>query len=392
MRILLVHDYAAPFGGAELHMLELREVFRRRGHDARLFASSAGLDAEARPDYLCRGTTSRYRTLLQTANPWAWRELRRVVKEFRPEVVHVKMFLTQLSPLILPALRGVPALFNVAWYRPICPLGTKVLPDGTLCRSPAGVVCYRQGCVPLRDWAPLMAQMKLWRGWRSAFDAIVANSEATRRRLLADGIEPVEVIWSGVPETPARPPLEDPPLAAFSGRLVREKGVEVLLRAFARLAGAAPEARLVVAGDGPERARLEGLAAQLGIGRSVEMTGQLAWPELEPRLARAWVQAVPSVWEEPFGRAAVESMMRGTAVVASDSGGLSEIVQHERVGLLVRPGDVEALAAALLRLLADRGLAERMGRAGREVAMARLSQEVCAENFLRLYQRLLSHQ
>src|SRR3954471_4377221 len=103
MKILLVHDYAMPVGGAEIRTLALRSALRRRGHDARLLASSAGLKpGQSQADYLCFGTLSRYRTLVQTLNPSAAWRLRRVLAEFRPDVVHVRMFLTQLSPLILP--------------------------------------------------------------------------------------------------------------------------------------------------------------------------------------------------------------------------------------------------------------------------------------------------
>src|SRR5207249_3095669 len=165
----------------------------------RLFASSAGGNGvPSLADYTCFGTASKFRTLLQSANPWAFVALRRVLAEFQPDVVHVKMFLTQLSPLILPLLKRVPSICHVVWYRPICPLGTKVLPDGSSCYSPPGAVCYRSGCLPLRDWIPLMLQMKLWRQWRGVFDVIVANSQATKRRLVREGIEPVQVIYNGV--------------------------------------------------------------------------------------------------------------------------------------------------------------------------------------------------
>jgi len=243
MKILLVNDYATPTGGAELSAVALRDGLRQRGHDARIFASSAGPPgASSVADYECLGTTSYLRTLLQTANPWAFRKLRRVLVEFQPDIVHVKIFLTQLSPLILPLLRDVPSLYHVVWYRPICPLGTKMLPDGTTCTVRAGAVCYYNHCLPLRDWLPLMAQMRLWRRWRGVFDLIVANSEAVKGRLIAEGIEPVEVIRSGVPIQPARPPLSSPPTVAFAGRLVREKGADLLVRAFSKIAAQIPAA------------------------------------------------------------------------------------------------------------------------------------------------------
>lgn len=389
MKILLVNDYATPTGGAEILMLALRDGLRQRGHDARLFASSARpRQSEMLADYECFGTTSRYRTLLQAANPWAFWRFREVLAEFQPDVVHVMMFLTQLSPLILPLLREVPSLYHVQWYRPVCPVGTKMLPDGTACQVPAGTVCYRNRCLPLRDWVPLMFQMKLWRRWRKAFNVIVANSEAVRRRLIDEGLAPVEVVFNGVPITSPRPPLSSSPAVAFAGRLVREKGVDVLLRAFARVVAEIPTARLLLAGDGPERKRLTKLTAELGLSATVSMLGHLSREQLERARAGAWVQCVPSRWAEPFGMVAAEAMMRGTAVVASRCGGLTEIVQDGRTGILVPPGDAEALAEALLRLLGNRELAEQMGRAGREVALARFSEGAFVDRLEQLHQEL----
>ncbi len=144
MRILLVTDFATPFGGVEVHMPQLRAELRARGHDARLLVSPPQLARAVQADYECFGTTSRFRTLLQTINPWAYLGLRRVLARFRPDVVHVAVFLTQLSPLILPLLQRVPSLYHARWYRAICPLGTKQFPDGSpCCARRAESVCAR---------------------------------------------------------------------------------------------------------------------------------------------------------------------------------------------------------------------------------------------------------
>jgi glycosyltransferase involved in cell wall biosynthesis len=389
MKILLVNDYGAPYGGAEVQVWALRDGLRARGHDARLFSSSARpAGGSSFADYECLGTTSRFRTLLQAANPWAFWRLRRVLAEFRPDVVHVRVFLTQLSPLILPLLRDVPSLHQVVSYRPICPTGTRMLRDGTPCDAPAGSACHRNGCLPLRDWPPLMLQLKLYRRWRHAFDQVLANSQAVRLRLAAGGIAPDAVIWNGVRFRPPRPPLAAPPTAAFAGRLVPEKGADVLLRAFARTAEQIPQARLLVAGDGLERERLHRLKDELGLSGSVAMPGHLSRAKIERRFDAAWTQVVPSRWEEPFGNAALEGMMRGTAVIASRAGGLAEFVRDDRTGLLVPPGDPEALAGALVRLLRDRELAEEMGRQGRELALEQFSEAGCVDRLLQIYRTL----
>ncbi len=386
MKILLVNDYSAPVGGAEIQMLGLRRVLREKGHDVRLFSSTA---VAGDSDEQCFGTTSSFRTLLQTANPWAAGRLRKVLRSFQPDVVHVTLFLTQLSPLILPLLREFPSVYYAVWYRAVCPIGTKMLPDGSVCEVRAGWVCCRNGCLPLRDWIPLSFQKHLLDRNLRVFRRITSNSEAVRARMIKEGISPVEVIAPGVSVQPQRPPLTSPRVVAFSGRLVREKGADLLMTAFAKVRQAMPESRLLIAGDGPERENLKKLAASLGISNSVEMAGHLSRENMETFLERAWVRVVPSRWPEPFGLSAVEAMMRGTAVVASNLGGLTEIVRHERTGLLIDP-EVPPLSGALLKLLQDSKLAEEMGAAGRIVALEHFTEEAFAAKFLRVYQEIIA--
>ena len=392
MRVLLLNDYGSPTGGAEFQILALREGLRRRGHDARLLTSSvryAGSEVVA--DYQCFGTTSRLQPLTMAANPSAAWRLRRVLREFRPDVVHVGMFLWQLSPLILPLLDGIPNVHHVQMYNLICPLGTKLLPDGTSCRVPAGAVCLRNRCFSFQAWTAVMLQRRLWRRWGGALTMIVAVSEAVKRRLQGEGIAAAEVIENGVPIAPPRSaPLSANPVVAFAGRLVREKGADLLLEAFAKVVTQIPTAKLVIAGEGRERARLHALAAELGITSAVEMLGHVSREELERRLSAAWVQAVPGRWEEPFGMVTAEAMMRGTAVVASAPGGTAEMVRDGVTGILVPPGDTAALAAALESLLRDRGSAERMGAAGRKIAVERFSESTSVERFVTLYEKLLA--
>jgi glycosyltransferase involved in cell wall biosynthesis len=391
VRVLLVNDYGTPAGGAELQMLALREGLRAAGHDARLFSSCASLvPAEVQADYTCYGTTvDKLWPVVQTFNLSAARRLRSVLAQFRPEVVHVRMFLWQLSPLILPLLRETPSLYQAAVYKSICPTGTKLLPNGRPCHDPAGVACLRH-CLTPQSWAVLMMQLRLFRRWRSVFRLIVALSHAMARRLEAEGFGPVEVVHNGVAERPPRRALAEVPIVAYAGRLAPEKGVDVLLRAFARVRAQLTGTRLLIVGDGPERDRLRALAAELGLGpEEVSFLGHLPHAELERRLDVAWVQAVPSLWDEPFGNVTTEAMMRGTAVVASAVGAQPEIVHDGETGFLVPPGDAHALAGALVRVVGDRALAERFGLNGRGIALREFAQVRVVERFVQLYDQLL---
>lgn len=379
MKVLIVHDYCSLDGGAEQGTARLRNGLRERGIDARVFAARTGPNEIA--DYLCHGTKGSFRTLLQTANVSAFVELRRVLREWQPDVIQLQIFLTQISPLILPLLRETPTIYHPLWYRAICPVGTKLLPDQTVCTHDYGKVCLRQNCLKLVDWMPLMLQMRMFSAWRGVFRAIVATSQAVKQSLEASGLGPVQIIFYGVEPHPRDGPLLEEPTAAFSGRLVPAKGVDVLLRAFADV----PYGRLLIAGDGPERASLEALSERLGLSKRVEFLGWLEQAELDRKLRGAWVQVVPSLWAEPFGLVAPEAMMRGRAVIASNSGGLAEIVQDGEVGYLVPPGDAEAMRDKLSAILGNKQLAVRMGEAGRELALQSFQEAGWVESFIEVY-------
>lgn len=380
---------ASQHGGAERLTLSLRQGLRERGHDARVFASSAHSDTGPNEaDYVCFGTTSGLRTLNRVVNPSAVASLRRVLRDFRPDLVHVRMFLTQLSPAILPLLRDVPALYHATWYEAICPTGIKLLPNGSICRTQAGVVCLTGGCLSMRAWGPLMLQMRLWRRWRDAFDLVVSNSDSLRERLLEAGIAPIETVWNGVPEVPARPKLDGPPTVTCASRLAAEKGIDVLVRAFVDVVRALPDARLLIAGSGPEASALNRLISKLGLTANVDLVGHSAHEGMEALLARGWAHAVPSLCAEGFGLSAAEAQMRGTAVVGANHGGVAEIVVDGDTGYLVAPGDAGALSAALLKLLRDRDRAENMGRLARERAKGLLGRGAWLDRFEEIYRRL----
>lgn len=386
MRVLFANDYATPDGGAEIVTRHLRDGLRARGHDTKIFSSSArGEHASSDADVECFGTTGRARTLLQTANVSAWRKFARVLADFQPDVVHVGMCLTQLSPLILPLLRDRNAIYHAHWLRPICPTGFKMLPDGSPCGNAAGHACRRSNCLSLRDWVPLMVQGRLWKRWSDVFDRVVANSEATRSALEGAGFANPMTIPCGVPDRVSTQSMAPVPTAIFAGRITVQKGVHVLLDAWRSVAADLPEARLFIAGDGPERARLERIAP-----RGVFFLGTLSPEELHRFASTAWIQVVPSLGFEPFGLVTAEAMMRGRGVIASRVGGTPELVRDGETGSLVDAGDPDALADELAIALRDRSLCERVGERSRRFAEGRCSVELFVDRFVGLYEALVA--
>ncbi len=391
MKILLLHDYGTATGGAELQMLALRRGLRARGHNVRLFTSRAKhVGGEVLADDSCFGVTNRLQVLTQTYNPSAVRQLKRLLRSFQPDVVHARMILYQLSPAILPLLSKYPAIYQAAMYRAICPLGTRVLPDGSDCTHIAGRVCLKERCVTPQSWVMLMLQRMLWQRGRAVFSRYVALSHVMRETLESGGLSPVSVIHNGVPERQMRAQLPATPRVVYAGRLAREKGVDVLLRAFAVARRTVPSAKLDIIGDGPLRATLSQLVDSLQLASSVQFLGHLPREQMELECDAAWLQAVPSQWHEPFGNVSTEAMMRGTAVVASDVGGQRDIVRHEETGLLVPAHDEVAWVRALTTLLTDRALAERYGAAGRARALTSFSEGASLDQWEALYREVIA--
>ncbi|WP_319419448.1 glycosyltransferase family 4 protein [Pleurocapsa sp. FMAR1] len=391
MKILMIHDIGTATGGAELQMLSLRQGLRDLGHDVRLFSSLATpvKDSKLLADYSCFGTNTLLQVLSQTINPSAYLKLRQILRKFKPDVVHVRMFMWQMSPAILPLLKNIPCIYQTAVYKAICPAGTKVLPDGSDCHSKPGTVCLSNGCLTPQSWAMLMVQHKLWEYWRDAFDVVVALSQGMKIKLEEAGIRPVEVVYNGVPIREEQLPLSQIPTVVYAGRLVSEKGVDILLRAFAKVLVQVPQSQLMIAGDGAAKDSLQDLSKDLGIADAVTWLGYLPQSEMEKHFAGAWVQAVPSQWAEPFGNVTTEAMMRGTTVIASAVGAQPEIVVDGETGFLISsPGDVDSWTANLTRLLSDCQLAAKMGNMGRDRALAKFSENNRNQSFLEIYNRL----
>jgi glycosyltransferase involved in cell wall biosynthesis len=197
----------------------------------------------------------------------------------------------------------------------------------------------------------------------------VAISESTRDDVVARGIRrtQVSVVHCGVDHERYRPDPEaakaERPTLAFVGRLRRYKGLDWAMRALPGVLAKVPDARLEVIGDGPHSDALRAEAKQSGVEQAVDFLGFLPGADKVARIRRAWAVLQPSP-KEGWGLTVVEAGACGTAVVASDAPGLRDSVRRDETGLLVPFGDRDALEQALVRVLTDRPLRERLAAAG----------------------------
>lgn len=209
-----------------------------------------------------------------------------------------------------------------------------------------------------------------------------------------------------VPNPPTFPPARDAPAGAeaetaeagrvlFVGRLSRFKGADTLVRALPRLVAARPDARLRLVGSDhltvagrPVREHLLSLAPA-GLRDLIELVGHLPHERLAEELRRASVVALPS-WFESFGYTCLEAMTFGKAIVGSSRGGMVDLLDEGRAGLLVPPGDEAALADALARLLGDAALRRELGARARARARERYGLDAVLDETVAFYRRAVA--
>ena len=350
VRVLLVTDWTANEGGIETYVTRAAQGLRAAGHEVRLLTSSAGSAAGGTADYVAFGTDNpASQTFLQIANPFALRRIRQALREFKPDVVQVNMFEKYLSPAIFDALRRVPTVAFVHYYKPVCPTALKVLPDGLLCQVAAGLVCWRSGCVGMAEWLRDRPRYAWIRSGLTRSFRVLACSRWMVEQLELNGISAEAIPLPVPPPAPTfvRLPSRHP-LLLYCGRFDREKGVDLLLRAFRQVLRSRPAARLRIMGDGPRRPALEALAVDLNINEAVDFVGRAPFAAVEAALGEAWALVAPSLWPEPLGLVAIEAITRGVPAIASASGGFGETVKVGVSGHLVANGDERALADRLI--------------------------------------------
>lgn len=289
------------------------------------------------------------------------RHVRRILTEFQPDCVHFHT-VGGFSPSLIAATRDYPRVMYAHgpedWMLELLRWN---LPSAT---QPTGLSAADR----LRYLHLRFVQRPAYRFWLRGIEAAAPVSEFMAESIARDLPKlPITAIPNTCEDGFAPLPIEDPNRIVFLGRLSTVKGVDVLIDAFRRASASNPELRLSIIGEGPDRARLESLAADLIARQQVRFTGWLNRAGIIDQLAASALVVVPSLWPEAFGRVVLDAYSCGRPVIASRIGGLPELVGPE-TGLLVAPGDAIGLAEAIGRLAGDHETLRQLGAAAAERA------------------------
>lgn len=402
MRVLLINKFWKPFGGVEEHAFTLKRVLEELGHDVQPFAMAdpENLPADLAPhfpslvDFRGDGFSTKAKALSRAVFGRATLAgLRRVLDDHEFDVVHVLHTYHQLGTTLLPMLRrrGIPTVLSLHDYKVACP-NYRLFSDAT------GRSCTRCLDNPKEAlWAPALtgcwsgshfagamlsveaAAVKAMGTYRKGANVVIVLNELQRRAVAAAGVAP-EIVRT-IPhfvEVSGEPTVAGRHGALYVGRLVPEKGVDVLIRACAA-AGVA----LRVAGDGRDRAELEALARELD--GDVQFLGPLGRDDVVAEMSRASVLCVPSLWHEVSPLVIIEAFGAGLPVIGTEMGGIPDLLRDGR-GFLVPAGDVAALASTLRSVADDEPLRRRVAGSALVHARTELTRDAWVARLMQAYE------
>ncbi len=381
MRILIYsHAFAPNVGGVETCVMLLARGLARAGFQVTLITltPAGGMNDRDLPFRVYR------RPSLPALTSLIW----------RAELLHLA------GPCFLPMLLGLvmrrPMVVEHHGYQAVCP-------NGRLLFEPAQSICpghymrrrYHH-CLRCnagtRSWIGSLFSLLLTfpRRWacRHLARNIAVSFHVKNRICLPNST----VILHGVPDVQgnaAITPGSQPASTTFTyvGRLVSEKGLTLLVDAASRLQSDGYDFRLKFIGDGPERARLERAVGAAGLREQVKFTGYLRGDSLRLALSDATALVMPSIWEETAGLSAIEHMMRGRVVIATDIGGLGEMVSDAALKFAVR--DQEGLTSCMKRVLDQHGFVQELGQKARQRAQQLFRDERMVAEHIVVYREAL---
>ena len=382
MKVLLINDYAELIGGAEQLVHATQTVLEANGHSVRLYAPAhAGLPAG-------RLFSIRHYFGVQ-----------RMIQSFKPDIMHVHSIYRNVSPSVLLAAKRmkVPIVMTLHDFQIVCPKTSLVDENLLPCEAGFSCRCFYSDCHPRKPFNRIYQGLKAIklslhrRIIRKTVHHFLSPSTClmnwTRRNLGVSNITLLPNFAVSEHEPSSKPPKNNTLL--FVGKLVEQKGIDVLIRAIARVWQVIPDVRLKIIGEGPEEQKLKKLAADLNLADHVVFTGKLSNARVMQEYADALCVVIPSKYVENCSIVGIEALSRGKVIIAGNLGGLPDLVDDHETGFLVRPNDPDDLSDKIIYVMQNNSLIAEMGARARAKYLNSFSKPAHYRTLLSVYERTI---
>ena len=400
MRILLVNKFHYLRGGSEKYYFELAQLLKSKGHTVGFFSMkheeniTTG-DAEYFVEEIDLNTGSKLKALDVIYSQENKRLMAKALEEFKPDIVHINNFQRQLSASIIDAIKekNIPIVMTAHDLNPICPASI-MLYNGEVCDdciTKGYAQCIKKKCVKGSTLKSTLGVMeKKYYDIHKVFrkiDCIISPSEFNKNQLVNGKLKYNEIVTlhNFVNESERNDyVLGD--YAFYLGRLSKEKGILNLIEAI----GDIPDAKLLIAGDGPERERIEAYISEHKLDGRITLLGYQNQDSIHKYITNSRFVVIPSICNENCPYSVLEAMEIGKPIVASRIGGIPELIADGENGYLYKADDISELKEKLTLMLDNDDKVNRFAQKSRGLYENHYSPDSYYNELIKIYNTVMS--
>ena len=397
MRILLVNKFHYLRGGSEKYYFELAKLLKDHGHTVAFFSMKnennikTG-DREYFVDEIDMNTGSKFEALNVIYSKKNKVLMEKALEEFKPDIVHINNFQRQLSASIIDAVKekNIPLIMTAHDLNSICPASI-MLYNGEVCEdciTKGYTSCIKKKCIKNSMLKSVLGYIeKKYYDLHKIFckvDCIISPSEFNKNQLLKGKLKcnDITVIHNFVNETEKTDyTLGD--CAFYFGRLSREKGILNLVEAINNI----PGARLIIAGDGPEKKNIQAYIKEHKLENRITLLGYLNQNDIRENIRKCRFVTVPSIWYENCPYSILETMEIGKPIIGSKIGGIPELIQDGINGFTYEHNDVTKLTNILMKLFGNDETVKQFSKNSKQIFIQNYSAEAYYNKLMTVYNK-----
>lgn len=401
MKILLVNKFHWPKGGSEKYYFELGQLLKDHKHKVAYFSMQNEKniktgDKEYFVEEFDLNTGSKLKALDVIYSKNNYKKMIEAIEDFQPDIIHINNFQRQLSASIIKAAndKKIPIVFTAHDVQAICPAITMMDNEQNiceLCMRGKYVNCIKKSCNKGSKAKSIIGALEGYyyrtkKIYTDKIDYIITPSEFYRTKFLEDGINPnkIEAIHNFIIASDYDVTTEIGDYALYFGRLSKEKGINNLIKAFAKC----KVGRLYIAGEGPEKDNIQEFIKKHKLSSKVQLLGFLSKEEITDRVRKARFIVVPSIWYENCPYSVMETLAIGKPVIGANIAGIPELVLNNENGFTYKYDDTNELEEKMTELFTDDKKVAKFSKKAKELSK-QYDKELYYEKIIKIYKNVI---
>lgn len=401
MKILLVNKFHYLKGGSEKYYFDLAKLLQEHGHEVAFFSMQDEKNIKTGcKEYFVENSDMNSKNIFKALDVIYSRKnkkaMDKVLDDFKPDIVHLNNFQRQLSASIIKPIkkRNIPIVFTAHDLQAICPKGTMLNNNKAICEKcleQSSRNCCIRKCIKDSYAKSFLAYVenkfyKHKRIYTDSINYIISPSGFLANKLIKYGVEKnkISCVHNFI-EIPTQKNNSIGDYMLYFGRISKEKGIFNLVEAFSKTS----KGTLYIAGTGPEESEIKQKIEELKINNRVKFLGYLDQEQLKSCINNCRFVVVPSVGYENCPYSVIETLANGKSVLASNIGGIPELITDNKTGLLFKINDINELSNKINILFENDELIIKMQIEARKQAKAEYGKDVYYSKIMNIYNELL---